>query len=62
MMSKFALIQLLLAFATALEVPSNVRNFYNQLKTKGQCTNKIASGFFDSKTDNGSELIPNSDL
>ncbi|KAJ3463345.1 hypothetical protein MRS44_008131 [Fusarium solani] len=48
------LVPLLLASsASALQVPSNVRTFYNQLKAKGTCTNKLATGFFDSKFDDG---------
>jgi hypothetical protein len=51
------LVPLLLASsASALQVPSNVRTFYNQLKAKGTCTNKLATGFFDSKFDDGSKL------
>ncbi|KAF4982334.1 hypothetical protein FZEAL_2033 [Fusarium zealandicum] len=49
-----SLIPLLLASsASALDVPSNVRNFYNQLKAKGSCTNKLATGFLGSKFDDG---------
>lgn len=50
-------IPLLLASSiSALQVPSNVREFYNQLKAKGTCSNKLATGFFDSKFDDGSKL------
>lgn len=57
MLSKVTLVSLLLASsATALDVPSNVRKFYNDLRAKGTCTNKLATGFFDSKFDDGSEL------
>ncbi|KAJ4157607.1 hypothetical protein NW754_009251 [Fusarium falciforme] len=49
-----SLVPLLLASSvSALQVPSNVRTFYNQLKAKGTCTNKLATGFFDSKFDDG---------
>ncbi|KAI8725485.1 Endo-chitosanase [Fusarium sp. LHS14.1] len=49
-----SLVPLLLASsASALQVPSNVRAFYNQLKSKGTCTNRLATGFFDSKFDDG---------
>lgn len=57
MLSKFTLVSLLLASsASALDVPSNVRKFYDDLKAKGTCTNKLATGFFDSKFDDGSEF------
>lgn len=56
MHSKAAITSLLLLTspATALDVPANVRTFYNNLKAKGECTNKLASGFYDSKFDDGS--------
>lgn len=31
--------------ATARDVPTNVRNFYNTIVGQGQCSNKLASGF-----------------
>ncbi|KAM3520156.1 hypothetical protein NHJ13051_007030 [Beauveria bassiana] len=44
----------LAALATARDVPSNVRDFYNSLKSKGQCSNKLKSGFHSIDGDNGS--------
>lgn len=58
MLSKATLISLLLASSvTALDVPANVRKFYNDLKAKGTCTNKLATGFYDSKFDDGSKSL-----
>lgn len=34
------------ASVTARDIPSNVQNFYNSLKTKGNCSNKLATGFY----------------
>ncbi|KAF7561374.1 hypothetical protein G7046_g2758 [Stylonectria norvegica] len=54
MLLRIALVSLLLVYSTsALKVPGNVRTFYNQLKSKGQCANKLASGFWDSSQDDG---------
>lgn len=43
----------LAALATARDVPSNVRDFYNSVKGKGQCSNKLKSGFHSIEGDNG---------
>ncbi|KAK8082797.1 glycoside hydrolase family 75 [Apiospora saccharicola] len=32
--------------AAARDVPTNVRNFYNTVKGRGQCPNKLVSGFY----------------
>ncbi|KAK0610371.1 chitosanase precursor [Bombardia bombarda] len=32
--------------ATARDVPTNVRNFYNTAKSAGTCSNKLATGFY----------------
>jgi hypothetical protein len=38
---------LILAFtAQARDVPANVQTFYNSLKTKGSCSDKLATGFY----------------
>jgi hypothetical protein len=34
------------ASVSARDVPSNVRSFYNSLKSKGACSNKLATGFY----------------
>ncbi|KAL2164898.1 hypothetical protein VTH06DRAFT_194 [Thermothelomyces fergusii] len=34
------------AGVTARDVPSNIRNFYNSLKAKGDCSHKLATGFY----------------
>ncbi|KAK4248459.1 glycoside hydrolase [Corynascus novoguineensis] len=34
------------ASVTARDIPSNVQSFYNSLKTKGNCSNKLATGFY----------------
>ncbi|KAL2153608.1 hypothetical protein VTH82DRAFT_4763 [Thermothelomyces myriococcoides] len=39
------------AGVAARDVPSNVRDFYNSLKAKGDCSNKLATGFY--AKDNG---------
>ncbi|KAI0377694.1 glycoside hydrolase family 75 protein [Hypomontagnella monticulosa] len=39
-------VSMLLGASLARDVPSNVRNFYNGIKSKGQCSSKLASGFY----------------
>jgi hypothetical protein len=34
------------ASVSARDVPSNVRSFYNSVKSKGACSNKLAAGFY----------------
>ena len=34
------------ASVSARDVPSNVQSFYDSLKTKGACSNKLATGFY----------------
>jgi hypothetical protein len=34
------------ASVSARDVPSNVRSFYDSLKAKGTCSNKLATGFY----------------
>jgi hypothetical protein len=36
----------LVASALAYDVPSNVKNFYNSVKSAGQCSDKLATGFY----------------
>ncbi|KAI5467898.1 fungal chitosanase of glycosyl hydrolase group 75-domain-containing protein [Mariannaea sp. PMI_226] len=45
------LLPLLLASpaANALEIPDNLKSFYKKLKSKGQCDDKLASGFYNSE-------------
>jgi hypothetical protein len=33
--------------ALGLDVPANVRQFYNDVKAKGKCDNKLSSGFYN---------------
>ncbi len=40
----------------AVNIPSNVQNFYDSVKAKGTCSNKLATGFY--AKDNG----PNSEI
>lgn len=49
------LIPLLLASASALTVPDNIQAFYKKLKTQGECSDKLAGGFYNSEFDNGSK-------
>ena len=56
MLTQSLLVALLATSSTALDVPQNVRNFYNQLKSKGQCDNKLATGFFNSEFEKGGAL------
>lgn len=53
---KAALLAALVAVAGARDVPSNVRNFYNSVRSKGDCTNKLASGFYSKAGDGGREF------
>lgn len=39
-------VSLFLGASMARDVPSNVKNFYNSIKSKGQCSNALASGFY----------------
>lgn len=39
------------ATVSARDIPSNVKNFYDSLKAKGTCSNKLATGFYSK--DNG---------
>jgi hypothetical protein len=39
------------ASVSARDIPSNVKNFYDSLKAKGTCSNKLATGFYSK--DNG---------
>lgn len=50
---KSTLLLSLAALATARDVPSNIRNFYNSVKSKGECSNKLKSGFHSIDGDNG---------
>ncbi|KAF4123785.1 glycoside hydrolase family 75 protein, partial [Geosmithia morbida] len=36
-----------------LDIPSNVRSFYDQVRSKGYCTRKLATGFHNSQDDHG---------
>lgn len=48
MQNRFLLLSTLMGAAsvTARDIPSNVKNFYDSLKAKGACSNKLASGFY----------------
>ena len=41
-----SLISLLAIAAEARDVPSNIQSFYNSIKAKGTCSNKLATGFY----------------
>lgn len=41
----------LLSTASALDVPDNVRAFYNKLKAQGDCRNKLATGFYNNENE-----------
>lgn len=45
------------AGVAARDVPSNVRDFYNSLKAKGDCSNKLATGFYAKDNGPGSKPI-----
>ncbi|KAF7562147.1 hypothetical protein G7046_g1989 [Stylonectria norvegica] len=54
MLSRNTFFSLLLASsASALKVPANVRKLYNDLKSSGTCDNKLATGFFNNYSDDG---------
>ncbi|KAH6883468.1 fungal chitosanase of glycosyl hydrolase group 75-domain-containing protein [Thelonectria olida] len=44
---------LLASSATALKVPDNLETFFKDLKTKGECSDKLAGGFYNTEFDNG---------
>lgn len=52
-----ALLLCLAGLATARDVPSNVRDFYNSVRGKGQCGNKLKSGFHSIDGDDGCTLL-----
>ena len=46
------LVLVLVSFACsglALQVPANIRKLYNDIRAQGECTNKLASGFYSSE-------------
>jgi len=43
----------LAAAASARDIPSNVRDFYDSVRNQGQCYNKLKSGFHSIQGDNG---------
>jgi hypothetical protein len=43
--------------ALARDVPSNVRSFYETLKSRGHCTNTLATGFYSSNKGSDSMCI-----
>ncbi len=43
----------LAAVAAARDIPSNVRSFYDSVRNKGQCDNKLKSGFHSIEGDDG---------
>ncbi len=46
---KYLLFSQLLALpCLARDVPSNLASFFSELKSKGDCSNKLATGFFSS--------------
>ncbi|KAK5996830.1 Endo-chitosanase [Cladobotryum mycophilum] len=48
---KAAVLASLMAAAGARDVPENVRNFYNSVKARGDCSNKLATGFHSEEGD-----------
>ena len=43
---------------SAWDLPSNVRNFHDGIVSKGQCSNKIKSGFYSTYNGANSMLLP----
>jgi hypothetical protein len=41
---------LLAPASMARDIPGNVNNFYNRLKSNGDCSNKLATGFYGTAT------------
>ena len=41
--------------ALALEIPPNIHNFYNEVIARHDCSNQLASGFYNSKFEQGGE-------
>ncbi len=38
----------LVKFGTAVDIPANVRDFYDAVRARGHCTNELANGFYSS--------------
>jgi hypothetical protein len=47
----------LAAAASARDIPSNVRDFYDSVRNQVQCYNKLKSGFHSIQGDNGGKCI-----
>ncbi|KAI5456792.1 family 75 glycoside hydrolase [Mariannaea sp. PMI_226] len=43
----------LLGLTNARDVPTNVKNFYSNIVSKGSCSNKLATGFYSTDGDSG---------
>jgi len=50
------LILSLIQLGAALDLPANVREFYDAVRVKGRCTNELANGFYS--TDGGPNSMP----
>lgn len=59
MQNRFLLLSALMGAAsvTARDVPANIRNFYDSIKAKGTCSNKLATGFYSKDNGPNSMLI-----
>ncbi|KAI0836380.1 glycoside hydrolase family 75 protein [Hypoxylon sp. FL0890] len=53
-LKNFLGVSMLLGTSLARDVPSNVRNFYNSIKSKGQCSSALATGFYSEYNDDNS--------
>ncbi len=58
MQNRLVLLSTLLGAAsvTARDIPSNVQSFYDSVKAKGTCSNKLATGFY-SKDDGPNSMF-----
>lgn len=50
-LKSFLGVSTLLGATLARDVPSNVRNFYNNIQSNGQCDSPLATGFYSEYND-----------
>lgn len=51
MKASLAILSLLATGALSREIPANVRSLYKSIRSKGQCSKVLKTGFFSSEDD-----------